>query len=189
MKTNKSQNDSALVKQAKAGDVRGLSRLHDLYYPPVFTFVYYRVDDRQTAEDITSEVFITMVKRIHQYRDKKGTMLPWLYTIARNMVIDHYRKKGNTPEAVPIDEINLPAAEHSPESVVSRQFESDCLELAIRQLTDDQKEIIVGKFIEGRSNDEMALLTRRTEGAVKSLQHRALASLRRALEKVDCYEA
>jgi RNA polymerase sigma-70 factor (ECF subfamily) len=185
---NKSQNDFMFVKQAKAGDVRGFASLHDLYYQPVFTFVYYRVENRQAAEDITSEVFVAMVKRINQYKDKKGTMLPWLYTIARNLVIDHYRKNGNTPEEVSIEDMEIPVAGRSPESMVSRQGESDCLEMAIRRLTDEQQEIIVGKFIEDRSNDELAQLTHRTEGAVKSLQHRALASLRRELEKADCYE-
>jgi RNA polymerase sigma-70 factor (ECF subfamily) len=185
---NNSQTDQPFVKQAKAGDVRGFARLHDLYYQPVFTFVYYRVDERQAAEDITSEVFVAMVKRIDQYKDKKGTMLPWLYTIARNLVIDHYRKNGSAPEVVPIEDMEIAAVERSPESVVSQQVETDCLEKAIRQLTDEQQEIIVGKFIEDRSNDEMAQLTHRSEGAVKSLQHRALVSLRRELEKADCYE-
>ena len=130
-----------------------------------------------------------MVKRLDRYRRKKKTILPWLYTIARNLIIDHYRKEDRTPEQVPIEDLSIPAEEKIPEQHLSTMNNKDCLKNALQKLTEIQQQVIIGKFIEDRSNEEVAALTNRTIGAIKSLQHRALASLRRYIEQAGCYEA
>lgn len=180
-------NDVQFVELAQAGDVRGFAQLHDCHWQAIYTFIFYRVNDTQTAEDLTSDVFVRMVTAIDRYREKRDTILPWLYTIARNMITDHYRKNANQPTLVEVKE-SMAAEGSSPEQDVSLQLGTDCLKKALRHLTDEQQQVVIGKFIEGRSNREIASLTDRTEGAVKSLQHRALAALRRVIEKAGCYE-
>ena len=182
------ENDDRFVRQAQQGDVRGFAALHDRHYQAVYNYVYFRVSEQAVAEDITAEVFTRMVKRLDRYRNKKKTILPWLYTIARNLVIDHYRKEERTPEQVPIEDLSIPAEEKTPEHHLSTRMSADCLKKALRKLTEIQQQVIIGKFIEDRSNEEVAVLTNRTVGAIKSLQHRALASLRRHIEQAGCYE-
>ena len=181
-------NDTQYIDLARAGDVRGFAYLHDCHYEAIYNFVYFRVDEVTVAEDITAEVFVRMVKMFDKYRKKQQTILPWLYTIARNLVTDHYRKKARKPDQVSIEEMELASSEKSPEHILSSQMDSDCLKKAIYGLTDIQQQVIVSKFIEERSNEEVAELMDRTVGSVKSLQHRALSSLQRMIEKAGCYE-
>ena len=183
------ESDDQFVKQAQQGDVRGFAALHDCHYEAVYNYVYFRVSEQAVVEDITAEVFTRMVKRLDRYRRKKKTILPWLYTIARNLIIDHYRKEDRTPEQVPIEDLSIPAEEKIPEQHLSTMNNKDCLKNALQKLTEIQQQVIIGKFIEDRSNEEVAALTNRTIGAIKSLQHRALASLRRYIEQAGCYEA
>jgi len=180
-------NDVQFVEQAQTGDVRGFARLHDCHWQAIYTYMFYRVNDIHIAEDLAADVFVRMVSRIDHYRIKRPTILPWLYTIARNLLTDHYRKNAHQPTLVEIKE-SMAAESSSPEQDVSLQFNAECLKKALQHLTEEQQQVVIGKFIEGRSNREIASLTERTEGAVKSLQHRALAALRRIIEKAGCYE-
>ena len=182
------ESDERFVRQAQQGDVRGFSALHDCHYQAVYNYVYFRVSEQAVAEDITAEVFTRMVKRLDRYRRKKKTILPWLYTIARNLVTDHYRKEARTPEQVPIEDLSIPANVKTPEHHIAALMSMDCLKQALKKLTEIQQQVIIGKFIEDRTNEEVAALTKRTTGAIKSLQHRALASLRRYIEQAGCYE-
>jgi RNA polymerase sigma-70 factor (ECF subfamily) len=150
------------------------------------TYVYYRVSDQATAEDLTAEVFVRMVAKIRHYRHRGKPILAWLYTIARNLTTDYYRRNGRNPR-MPLDE-RLVAGSGNPVTAVEGRLAADCLRRALCHLTEAQKLVIVAKFVEDRSNREVARLLGKTEGAVKSLQHRALASLRRAIEKEGCYE-
>lgn len=183
----KSHNDSELINRAQSGDANALAILHDRHWQAVFTYIYFRVSDQLTAEDLTADVFVRMVSAIDRYQDRGKTILPWLYTVARNLIADHYRKIDKQPSFLPLKE-NMVTAQENPENLLSRQLGVDCLKQALHYLTAIQQQVIIGKFIEGRSNREVAELTDRTEGAIKSLQHRALAALRRAIEKEGCYE-
>lgn len=179
--------DTQLVELAQNGDTHALAALHDRHWQAIFTYVYYRVIDRSMAEDLTSDVFVRMVEAIDRYQDRGKTILPWLYTIARNIIIDHYRRNGKEPSVISLEE-SLVTDHGNPEETVNARFDTDCLKKAIKHLTERQSQVIIGKFIEGRSNREVAELIDRSEGAVKSLQHRALAALRRVIEKEECYE-
>ncbi|MEE4194747.1 MAG: sigma-70 family RNA polymerase sigma factor [Anaerolineae bacterium] len=187
IKTADCINDVEFVKMAQAGNVRGFAHLHGCHWQAIYTYFFYRVNDTQTAEDLASEVFVRLVTAIDSYCEKRATILPWLYTIARNLLTDHYRKNSGQPELVEVEESIL-STFASPEQDINQQMDTDCLKKAMRTLTEEQQQVIIGKFIEGRSNREVATLIQRTEGAVKSLQHRALAALRRVIEKAGCYE-
>jgi len=177
-----------LIKRAQTGDAKAFTILHQHHWEDVFKYIYYRVDSQVTAEDLTSDVFVKMVEKIDTYRFKGKPLLAWLYTIARNLVIDHHRKNGRAPTFTQLDERIDAGDSGDPIKIAQRQRAADCLRRALTHLTELQRDVITGKFIDGRSNKEVARLLGRTEGAIKSLQHRALNSLKRAIEKDGCYE-
>jgi len=181
------RDETLIIRRAQSGDREAFGILHDHNRQAIFNYIYFRVGDQATADDLTAEVFLRMVEKIDRYKDRGKPFIAWLYTIARNLLTDHYRRNGNGREVVPIDE-QLDIYDANPLMEAEIHLAGDCLEHAIRFLTDEQRLVIVGKFIEDRSNAEIARILGKTEGAVKSLQHRALAALRRAIEKEGCYE-
>ena len=175
-----------LIRQAQAGEPAAFAALYDRHRQAIFTYFYYRISDEVEAEELTAELFVRMVAKIARYRDEGRPLRAWLYTIAHNLLVDHYHHNGHMHH-VPLGE-RLQSACPDPATLVDRELTAGRLRLALLGLTADQREVIVGKFIEDRSNAEVAALLEKTEGAVKSLQHRALAALRRALEKETVHE-
>jgi RNA polymerase sigma-70 factor (ECF subfamily) len=179
-------NDEELIHRAQKGDYKGLETLHDRYRPSIYAYFYYRVEEVATAEDLTSEVFVRMVEKIDTYEPRGKPFLAWLYAIANNLRVDHFRQTGRQP----LSQLNedIPAAQISPHSSTELRFWEECLKKALQKLTEDQRLVVIGKFIEERSNEEMADLMQKPEGAIKSLQHRALSALRKVIEQIGCYE-
>ncbi|MGB3717751.1 MAG: sigma-70 family RNA polymerase sigma factor [Candidatus Promineifilaceae bacterium] len=175
-----------LVERAQNGDRAAFSDLYERYQQTVHTFIYYRVSDQSTAEELTAKVFVRMVEKIEQYRHRGKPFLAWLYTIARNLLTDYYRQ-GGMITLLPLDE-KLSANINNPVAVTEKKLLADCLRLALQHLTAEQQDVIIGKFIENRSNADIADLMGKNVGSIKSLQHRALAALRRAIAKEGCYE-
>ncbi len=180
-------NDEELIHKAQNGDFRSLEMLHDCYRPSIYAYFYYRVDDVATAEDLTSEVFVRMVEKIESFESRGRPFLAWLYAIANNLRVDHFRKTSRQPLSE-LDE-SLPGEQSSPSSSAEDRLWEECFRKALKNLTEDQQQVIIGKFIEEHSNEEMAALLQKPEGAIKSLQHRALAALRKAIEQIGCYES
>ena len=178
--------ETQLVKQAQAGDETAFIALYQQNHPSVYTYIYYRVGNKMTAEDLTAEVFVRLVDKIHRFKPGKRPILAWLYTIAGNLVKDHYRRSGRATMLPLNDQIRSNG--HSPAHTIQKEQEHQRLVLALEQLTEDQRQVILLKFVERRSNAETGAILDKTEGAVKALQHRALAALRRALEKDEKYE-
>jgi RNA polymerase sigma-70 factor, ECF subfamily len=170
-------NDADLVQRAKDGDKTAFVVLYERYQPLVFSYVYYRVDDQAQAEDIAAEVFVRMVAKIHSYR-ATSPLLAWLYTIARNLIIDHYRQ---TSRVSPLNE-RTAMSNFDPTEEAHRRMRESELRVALKRLSEEQRQVVLLKFIERRSNMQIAALLGKTEGAVKSLQHRALDALRRLLD-------
>ena len=135
--------------------------------------------DIPTAEDLTSEVFVRLVENIHRYQDTGHPFLAWLYTIARNLLTDHYRREAQALQA-PADE-NLFSYADDPARHAQTSFEQQRLVEALGQLTEDQRQVLVLKFFEEIDNATAASLLNKTVGAVKALQHRGLATLARLL--------
>lgn len=185
-----SQNDVALVRRAKQGDQTAFVAIYEQYQPSIYTYVFYRVGDGMLAEDLTADVFVRLVDKIRTFTPGERPILAWLYTIAHNLVIDHYRHNGHT-RPLPFDDMDksLTASEASqPALAAEERLTQDCLREALRSLTEAQRQVILLKFVEGRSNAEVAALLGKDEGAVKSLQHRALAALNRILDEDHHYE-
>jgi RNA polymerase sigma-70 factor (ECF subfamily) len=178
--------DRRLIQQAKEGNEAAFAEIYTRHHDAIYTYVYYRVNDTGLADDLAGEVFVRMVERIGRFTYRGRPILAWLYTIARNLIVDHQRQQSKA-DHLPLDE-GLVAGGASPSETVSQRLDRDCLMKSMKHLTEEQQRVILHKLIEGRSNAEVAILLDKTEGAIKSLQHRALASLRRAVLKERCYE-
>jgi RNA polymerase sigma-70 factor (ECF subfamily) len=185
MLRNDAPGESHLIRQAQAGDRSAFAALYDRHQPDVYSYLYYRVSDQSIAEELTAEVFCRMVEKIEHFQHRGKPILAWLYTIARNLLADHYRQARRAN--LPLTE-RLAAREGNPAQAAEKQLTADCLRLALHRLTQEQREVIIGKFVQGRSNAEVGAILGKSEGAIKSLQHRALAALRRAIDKEGCYE-
>ncbi len=180
-----STDERDLIRRAQQGDREAFAALYDHHYQAIFNYFYYRLGDQEQAEDLTADLFVRMVEKIDRYRDRGRPFLAWLYTIARNLLTDYYRRQRK--EEVPLDDLPLSDG-RSPTAEVERHLAVDCLKLALRHLTEEQQQVIVHRFLEKQPIVSVARLLGKTEGAIKALQHRALAALRRAIEKEGCYE-
>ncbi len=178
-----SEDDGKLIQAAKAGDARAFSTLYLRYQPRIYRYVFFRVNDVSAAEDLTSEVFVRLVENIHGYYDTGRPLLAWLYTIARNLLTDYYRREARSL-LTPIDE-NIPSDGADPVRQAHLSFEQQRIAEAMLELTEDQRQVIALKFFEEYDNEKTAAILNKTVGAVKSLQHRALASLARLLIPAD----
>jgi len=170
----------ALVERAQRGDRSALEELYLLHFDRIYSYLHMSVGNRHDAEDLTTQTFLKMLESIGRFRWQSAPFSAWLFRIAHNLAIDHFRAgKRVQPE----DEVPEPAGlEES--SAEQQAFDSmgraGMLEL-IERLSAEQRQVLTLKFLFGFVNAEVAGILGKTEGAVKSLQHRALASLQKQL--------
>lgn len=179
--------EALLIQRARQGDSQAFVEIYERCYPPVFRYVFYRVGGQEAAEDLASEVFVRMVAGMPRFQPKGRPILAWLYTIARNLVTDYHRKNARI-ELSPLEDDLATSSHNNPEQTAERHFTHNCLRRALTHLTEDQKQMIVLKFIEGREIAEIAAIMNKNERAIRSLQHRALAAMGRAIERERCDE-
>lgn len=181
-----SHDEAQLIRRAKGGDRAAFAEIYNRHYTAIYRYVYWRVHSVSVAEDLAGEVFLRLVEKIDRYTPRGKPILAWLYTVARNLASDHHRRQGNAA-LLPLEEW-VPAPGPGPVELAEREQVNDCLARSLRHLTEEQRLVILHKVVESRSNREVASLLNKTEGAIKSLQHRGLASLRRAAREEGCYE-
>lgn len=180
--------EARLIRQAQGGDAQACAELYDRHYDAVYRYCYYRLGDGDAAQDVAAEVFLRMVDKLDTFRPRGRPLLAWLYTIARNLVADRYRREGQANQ-VPLEEaMPLVDAGDGLDRRLDRRLEAECLAAALAHLTEEQRQVILLKFMENLCNAEVASVLGKSEGAIKSLQHRALAALRRGIDKEGCYE-
>ena len=167
--------EQELARRAATGDRRAFAALYDLHVDAVYRYAFFRVRSDAEAEDVTSEVFQRALVAMPRYEPRRP-FLAFLYTIARNVVADRFRKVR--PAAEFEDAIKHESDEPGPEERSLRLDEARRVREAIGKLTELQQEIIVLKFIEGRETNEIARITGKTESTVRGIQMRALAALR-----------
>lgn len=171
------QREQELVRRAKEQDEAAFAALYDLYYQRVFTYIYFRVSDQALAEDLAADVFVRALQAIGKFKYRGVPLAAWLLRIARNLVIDHFRRAGKR-QTVALED-HLPDRTTSPVTEVENRLLREDLIRLMKHLTDDQRDVIILKFFQGMSNSEVAEVLGKPVGAVKSLQHRGLAALRR----------
>jgi RNA polymerase sigma-70 factor, ECF subfamily len=178
---SQSSDEAILIQKAKSFDSDAWAQIYQSYYRKIFVYVHFRLLDTGTAEDLTADVFLRAVERIGSFEYRGAPLLAWLYRIARNLTVDYLRQKSKMKTQRLVEET---LAEDTPiEDTTEQLLVRDELNAAIKNLTDDQREVVLLKFIGGLSNAEVAQTIRKSEGAVKALQFRALASLRRILKE------
>ncbi len=168
---------------ARVYDPKALAKLCEHYLPKIYQYVFYRVNRREDAEDLTNEICIKAIRNI---RSQKGSFEAWLFRIASNMITDFYRRRGVRRKfEVHQDESQIVEERSGLADQLLTQAE---LKQALLQLTDEQQEIITLKFIEGFGNDEIAEMLGKSVGAIRALQFRALGSLRQLLSEKGSLE-
>ena len=168
-----------LVEEAQAFSQAAWAHLFDQYYPKMYDYCYLRTGDRAAAEDLASEVFLEALRGIRRYRYRGVPFSAWLYRIARNLTADFLRHRASRP-TVPLGEDGAHAALTSPDGADAAARSHD-VQAAIRQLTDDQQQVIILRFFHDLSHEETAAILGRRPGAVRVLQSRALSALRRVM--------
>jgi RNA polymerase sigma-70 factor, ECF subfamily len=169
-------NVRALVEQAQRGERQALEELYLLHFDRIYSYLHLSLGNRHDAEDLTTQTFLKMLESIGRFRWQSAPFSAWLFRIAHNLAMDHFRsrRRVRTEEDVP----ELPGAEESSaeDQALDSLGDAGMLEL-MERLSADQRQVLTLKFLFGFANAEVADILDKTEGAVKSLQHRALASL------------
>lgn len=166
------------VERAAGGDAAAIGDLYGRYAPAVFRYLFYRLGDREAAQDLTSEVFVRALEALPRYRVRGRPFSAWLYRIAGARVADYYRRQRPVEPLAP----DLPAPASDPAAATETRVTAEVLQRAIAQLTPLQQQVLVLRFVEGLSHAAAARIVGRSEGAVRIAQFRALAALRRLLE-------
>jgi len=170
-----------LVERAQKGDRSALEELYLIHFDRIYSYLHMTVGNRHDAEDLTTQTFLRMLESIGRFRFQSAPFSAWLFRIAHNLSMDHFRA---TKRVQPEDEVPEPegweadSAEVEALHSIGRQ---SLLEL-IENLSEEQQQVLTLKFVFSFANGEVATILGKTEGAVKSLQHRALASLHKQLQ-------
>lgn len=176
---NEAQDEEALmIYRAQQADPAAWDEVFQRYYDSVFTFVLCRVGERPAAEDITSEVFVEAWKGIRRFKYRGTPLVSWLYRIAHNLLADYHRGRSRT-RTQPLNEdiTSHTAAQDEAEQVAVWQSVSQ----AMKQLTLDQQQVLVSRFVHGLSLAETGEILGKNENAIKALEFRALRTVRRIL--------
>jgi RNA polymerase sigma-70 factor (TIGR02952 family) len=167
----------ALVHRAQEGDAEAFGELYDHYVTMVHRYVYHRVGNRATAEDVTSETFVRALRRIDSLSFQGRDVGAWLVTIARNIIRDHVKSSRYRLEVATADMRDADRATDGPEDAVVAHLTNQQLLECVRQLGSEQQECIVLRFLHGLSVSETAEIMGKKDGAIKALQHRAVRRL------------
>lgn len=168
--------DIKILHDARNGDREAFGKLYDTFLDAVYRFVYFRVGTREEAEDITETAFVSVFEHIVEYKEQGLPFEAWLFRIVRNKVIDHYRSRkphASLEEAAEAPDRNQDV-QHSVEVALTKEYIMVC----VRRLPDTYQEIIILKYIEEKTNEEISELLEKPLSHVRVLQSRALQKLR-----------
>ncbi len=167
------------IDKSSQATIEAFTEMYNNYVGKIYRYVLFRVGDEQIAEDLTSLVFMKAWESLEHFRPTGAQFITWLFTIAHNTIIDHYRTHKDT---VALDtSIQEPGDRLSPEEESVSHFEKESLRKAIQKLTKEQQNVVILKFIEGLSTEEIASQLGKRAGTIRALQMRALQSLSRQM--------
>lgn len=180
---------AGLIRRAKALDQAAFLDIYRLAVVPVYRYLSVRLNTEEEVEDLTQEVFLAALAGIRSLRaEDEAALFGWLFQIARNKLADHLRRRYRTPLATLEQADLLEARDPRPDEVVEAKDEQSELRQAIEQLTTEQREVIVCKYVLGYDNQQTARFVGKSANAVNQLHHRALASLHRLVTKKEKVE-
>lgn len=174
--------DVHLIEEAKNGKADAFGELYERYAQVIFRYLFAHLDNRLDAEDLMEEVFLRVWCSLGNYREQGIPFLAFLFRIARNALIDHYRQSGRAKRQVPIEDRAIQDQRPDPGDVAIANLEHKEIRETLDQLRTDYRDVLILRFLSELSPEETAEVMGRTPGAVRVLQHRALASLRSLLD-------
>lgn len=172
-----------LLALAQQGDVQAIGALYDQHHAALFRYLWARVGERQIAEELTGDVFMRMLAALPRYRPSVVPFRAWLYRIAHNLLVDHYRKEKADLPLQAVEGLN---GAGDPAGIVEQQLTLERVHQVLATIDEQQQTVVALRFLSGLSLAETAAVLDKSESAVKALQHRGLVVMRRALaqEKV-----
>jgi RNA polymerase sigma-70 factor, ECF subfamily len=168
----------SLVERAQQDDRSALEELYLLHFDRIYSYLHMSVGSRHDAEDLTTQTFVKMLEAIGRFRWRSVPFSAWLFRIAHNLAMDHFRASRRWQPEEEISESVLGEESSAEDQALDSLGQTSMLEL-IDRLSPEQRQVLTLKFVFRFSNGEVASILDKSEGAVKSLQHRALASLQR----------
>ena len=176
------ENEENLIRRAATGDSEAFGVLYDAYHPQIYRFIFLKVSSKEDAEDLAHQVFMNALEHMPGYRHKGFPFSSWLYRIARNAVIDHYRTKKDRVSLEDTDPEDFARGE-SIQADAHRALEIEKVRRAIKKLSPLHQDVIIMRFVEELAIREVAVALKKSEGAIKLLQHRAITELQRIISE------
>lgn len=173
-----SVNDNQLIQFARQGDVQAYGEIYNRYMVKIYRFYCAHLDNPHDAEDLTEEVFLRVWRALSTYEEKGIPFYALLFQVARNGLIDFYRRSVQSKQLVSIDDVSIPDIGTDPGEILLKNFRHKELREAMKELREDYRTVLSLRFLSGFSPEETAKAMGRSQGAVRVLQHRALAALR-----------
>jgi RNA polymerase sigma-70 factor (ECF subfamily) len=170
--------EDEVILLAGEGDTEAFSFLYERYVNRIYNYIYYRTGNPYEAEDLTSRVFHRALGHIQHYSNRGVPFSAWLYRIAHNLVANWHRDNSRRNEVPLEDQTGLPQRGEQPEHTLVTNQELEGLLKVIRRLPAERQQLLILKFVEGMSNADIATIMLRSEGAIKSLYHRTLLTMR-----------
>jgi RNA polymerase sigma-70 factor, ECF subfamily len=174
--------DNELLELARQYDQQALAQIYDTYSPGLYRYSMRRLSDQDVAEDCVAETFSRFLHALKSRRGPESFLQAFLYRIAHNWIVDYYRRAPQQPKELMEDHTDENA---DPEKDAGQHMQQEHLRRAINTLTPDQQQVISLKYLEGWENEDIARSLQKPVGAIKSLQHRALASLEKMLDREE----
>jgi len=171
---NIEKNPAELIRKAKKGDTDAFGQLYESYFAPIFRYIYLKVVDKEVAKDLTQTVFLKVFCSLNRYEEKNKNPLSYFFTVAKNTIIDYWKKKKEKR----LNELNLSLNFNNNFLEIENKIDNEKMIFrAIKQLTEEQQEVIILKFIVGLTNKEIAHLLEKKEENIRQIQCRALKNL------------
>src|SRR5437764_12523023 len=171
-----------LVARGQQGDREALEELYLIHFDRIYSYLHVSVGNRHDAEDLTTQTFLKMLEKIGSFRWQSAPFSAWLFRIAHNLAMDHCRARRRWQPEEEVPEPPAHDAEPSAELEAMRTIGRESMLKLIQDLSPEQQQVLTLKFVFNLKNEEVAAILDKTEGAVKSLQHRALASLQKQVD-------
>lgn len=175
-----SDDDRLLIERVRRGDQDAARALFERYFDRIYNYVYARLGRVEDAEDLAIDTMTRSLTRLDLFQDQGVAFSSWVYRIAHNATIDHYRRQGKVT-LVPLENATLPESD-DPSQLALDELSNAELRDALGQLTDEQQQVLILRFFQDLSAVQVAEVIGKSVGAVQALQHRALASLERVLK-------
>jgi RNA polymerase sigma-70 factor (ECF subfamily) len=172
--------DEQLIIKSKNGDAEAFGELYEQYAEVIFRYVYSHLESRLDAEDLTEEIFLRAWKALPKYDERGLPFSAFLFRSARNSLIDYYRQHKVVQS---LDDLELHANGPGPEEEISIRMSNEQLRKMLGELREDYRTVLIFRFLSGLSPEETAQVMQRSVGAIRVLQHRALAAMKELLER------